>query len=142
MNVKATTAGFVMAGLVSAGAVTVLVVSQPAPTKQVQFVAPVDSTPTATVAPVVTTTEAPVPVESTTTAAPVVAPTSEAPVAAPVQSPAPAPVKTPSEWSTSTWNKQHAATKPPGGWSTVPGTYPDGTPVLRDANGNIIPFAP
>ena len=53
MNVKATTAGFVMAGLVSAGALTVLVVSQPAPVKQVQFVAPVDSTPTATVEPTV-----------------------------------------------------------------------------------------
>ena len=141
MNVKATTAGFVMAGLVSAGAVTVLVVSQPAPVKQVQFVAPVDSTPTATVAPVVVpTTVAPAPVESTTTAAPVVAP-KEVVVPAPVQSPTPAP-KAPSEWSTTTWNKQHAATKPPGGWSTVPGTYPDGTPVLRDANGNIIPFAP
>ena len=48
MNVKATTAGFVMAGLVSAGAVTVLVVSQPAPVKTVQFVAPA---PVATITP-------------------------------------------------------------------------------------------
>ena len=86
MNVKATTVGFVMAGLVSAGAVTVLVVEQPAPTKSVQFVAPVDSTPTATVAPVVTTTEAPAPVESTTTAAPVVAP-KEVVVPDPTQAP-------------------------------------------------------
>ena len=144
MSVKLAVTGSVVAGLLAVGGTAAVVAwGQSAPARTVQFVAPVDSTPTATVAPVVvTTTEAPAPVESTTTAAPVVAPTSEAPVAAPVQSPAPAPVKTPSEWSTSTWNKQHAATKPPGGWSTVPGTYPDGTPVLRDANGNIIPFAP
>jgi hypothetical protein len=92
MSVKLVTAGFVMAGLVSAGAVTVLVVSQPAPVRQVQFVAPVDSTPTATVAPVVVpTTEAPASVESTTAPAPVAAPTSEAPVAVKAPAPAPAP---------------------------------------------------
>jgi len=91
MSAKATTAGFVMAGLVSAGALTVLVVEQPAPVKTVQFVAPAAdvATPTETVEPVVTTTEAPAPVESTTAPAPVVAPAPEAPVA--VKSPAPAP---------------------------------------------------
>jgi hypothetical protein len=34
------------------------------------------------------------------------------------------------------------ATKPPGGWSTAAGTYPDGTPLQYDAAGNVIPFAP
>jgi hypothetical protein len=112
MNVKATTAGFVMAGLVSAGAVTVLVVSQSAPTKQVQFVAPVvEVTPTATIEPVVTTTEAPAPVESTTAPAPVVAP-KEAPVA--VKSSAPIVHQ------------------------TAPGTYQDGTPVVRGPSGDVV----
>jgi len=135
MNVKPVVAGFVLSGLVSAGAVTVLVVSQPAPTKQVQFVAPAS---VQTIAPVVVaTTVAPAPVESTTAPAPVVAPTSEAPVA--VKSPAPAAVVAPAPAF-----KQPGigATKPPGGWSTAPGTYPDGTPVQYDAGGNIILFAP
>ena len=139
MSVKLVVAGFVMSGLVSAGAVTVLVVSQPAPTKSVQFVAPVDSTPTATVAPVVVpTTVAPAPVDSTPAPAPVVAPTSEAPVA--VKSPAPAPA--PVEAATAPAFKQPGvgATKPPGGWSTVAGKYPDGTPLQYDVIGNVIPF--
>ena len=99
-----------MAGLVSAGAVTVLVVSQPAPVKQVQFVAPVDSTPTPTVEPVVTTTEAPTPVESTTTAAPVVAPKEAVVVPKVIQPTAP----------------------------SSPGTYQDGTPVKKRADGTVI----
>jgi hypothetical protein len=115
MSVKLVVAGFVMSGLVSAGAVTVLVVSQPAPVKQVQFVAPASVQTVATVAP---TTVAPAPVESTTTAAPVVAPTSEAPVA--VKSPAPAPVR-------ATVSAPRAA-----------GTYPDGSPFKYDSLGRLI----
>jgi len=131
MNVKATTVGFVMAGLVSAGAVTVLVVSQPAPVKQVQFVAPAADvatpTDTATVAPVVvTTTQAPAPVESTTAPAPVVAP-KEAPVA--VKSPAPAPAA-------------GAQRQDQGNDPAFAGRYADGTPVKKDAIGNVIPLAP
>ena len=138
MSVKATTVGFVMAGLVSAGAVTVLVVSQPAPTKQVQFVAPAS---VQTIAPVVVaTTQAPAPVESTTAPAPVVAPTSEAPVA--VKSPAPAPAVVAPAPVKAEGNTLPVATKPPGGWSTTAGMYPDGTPVRYDGGGNIIPFAP
>ena len=121
MNVKATTAGFVMAGLVSAGAVTVLVVSQPQPVKTVQFVAPAS---VQTVAPVVVpttqapATEAPAPVESTQ--APVqAAPTSEAPVA--VKAPAPAPVVK------ATVSAPRAA-----------GTYPDGSPFKYDSLGRLI----
>ena len=122
MNVKATTVGFVMAGLVSAGAVTVLVVSQPAPVKTVRFVAPVDSTPTATVTPtVVPTTEAPAPVESTTAPAPVAAP-KEAPVA--TKAPAPAP-------------KPAIVAGDPYAGAPAPGDGPQ--PIVKDANGNLVP---
>ena len=113
---------------------------QSAPAPQSVVVTP---TETATVEPVaVPTTQAPVvkapaPVESTQ--APVqVAPTSEAPVA--VKSPAPAPA--PVEAATAPAFKQPGvgATKPPGGWSTVAGKYPDGTPLQYDVIGNVIPF--
>jgi len=122
MNVKPVVAGFVMAGLVSAGAITVLVVEQPAPVRQVQLVTPAavesTATDTATVEPVVApTTQAPAPVESTTAPAPVVAPKPEV-VVPKVVAPPPTIVPAPA------------------------GMYQDGTPVKKDANGVVIPLPP
>ena len=116
MNARLAVAGSVMAGLVAVGGVAVASTWQPAPVKEVQLIQPAAdvSTPTdtATVAPVADpTTVAPVPVESTTAPAPVVAP-KEAPVA--VKSSAPIVHQ------------------------TAPGTYQDGTPVVRGPSGDVV----
>jgi len=108
--------------------------SDPAPVT-VQTVQPTDTatvdptvapTDTATVAPVVAqTTVAPAPVESAAAPAPVVAPTSEAIVPAPIKSPAPAPAVA----------TQRADQ---GNDPAFTGLYADGTPVKKDANGDVI----
>jgi len=128
MGVKAVTAGFVISGLVAAGAVTVLVVAQPVPVRQVQLVSPAADvsvpTVTATVEPVVVpTTVAPVPVESASVAAPVVVAPKEVVV---TSQPASAPKATP------------VIVQTDGNDPAFAGRYYDGTPVVKDAAGNVI----
>lgn len=123
MKARLAVAGSVMAGLVAVGGVAAVAAFQPsqAPAPAtVRMVQP--AADTSTIDPTVAPTE-------TAAVAPVVVPTTQAP--APVESTqAPVQVAPTSEAIV----PKVVATTP------APGTYADGRPVVKDANGEVIPL--